>query len=118
MREFLSPIVDRYKDLEKKLYLRGDAAFTIPDIYEYLEGKGVLYAIRLPANQVLSREIDHLMTRPVGRPSRKPRVYFHDFSYRAASWKKPRRVIAKGEARPVRAGLQSGQLHAPVRSPE
>jgi len=35
------------------------------------------------------------MTRPVGRPSRKPKVFFHAFSYRAASWKKPRRVIAK-----------------------
>ncbi len=96
-REFLSPIVDRYKEMDKKLYLRGDAAFAIPDIYEYLEGKGVLYAIRLPANQVLSREIDHLMTRPVGRPSRKPKVFFHAFSYRAASWKKPRRVMAKVE---------------------
>jgi len=96
-REFLSPIVDRHKAMEKRLYLRGDAAFAIPDIYEYLEGKGVLYAIRLPANQVLSREIDHLMTRPVGRPSRKPKVFFHDFSYRAASWKKSRRVIAKVE---------------------
>jgi Transposase DDE domain group 1 len=96
-REFLSPIVDRHKDMEKKLYLRGDAAFAIPDIYEYLEGKGVLFAIRLLANPVLSREIDHLMTRPVGRPSKKPKTFFHDFSYRAASWKSSRRVIAKVE---------------------
>ena len=96
-RNLLEPIINRYKDMEKKLYLRGDAAFAIPDIYEYLEGKGVLYAIRLPANQVLYREIDHLMTRPVGRPSRKPKVFFHDFSYRAASWKSSRRVIAKVE---------------------
>jgi hypothetical protein len=96
-REFLSPIVNRYKEMDKKLYLRGDAAFASPDIYEYLEGKDVLYAIRLPANQVLSREIDHLMTRPVGRPSRKPKVFFHAFSYRAGSRKKPRRVIAKVE---------------------
>ncbi|MCG2796362.1 MAG: IS1380 family transposase [Actinomycetia bacterium] len=96
-RGFLSPVVDRYKEMEKKLYLRGDAAFASPDIYEYLEDKGILYAIRLPANQVLSREIDHLMTRPVGRPSRKPKVFFHDFSYRAASWKSSRRVIAKVE---------------------
>ena len=96
-RKFLSPIVDRYRGMDKKLYLRGDAAFAIPDIYEYLEGKGILYAIRLPANQVLSREIDHLMTRPVGRPSKKPKTFFHDFSYRAASWKSSRRVIAKVE---------------------
>jgi hypothetical protein len=96
-RQFLSPIVDRYRVIGKKLYLRGDAAFASPDIYEYLEDNSILYAIRLPANQVLSREIDHLMTRPVGRPSAKPKTFFHDFSYRAASWKKPRRVIAKVE---------------------
>ena len=96
-REFLSPIVDRYKEMEKKSYLRGDAAFASPDIYEYLEGKSVLYAIRLKANNNLYREIEHLMTRPVGRPSRKPKVFFHDFSYQAASWKSSRRVIAKVE---------------------
>ena len=96
-REFPSPIVGKYRDMGKKLYLRGDAAFAIPDIYEYLEGKGVLYAIRLKANNNLHREIEHLMTRPVGRPSRKPKVFFHSFSYRAGSWKKSRRVIAKVE---------------------
>jgi hypothetical protein len=89
--------VDRYKDLGKKLYLRGDAAFASPDIYEYLEDNSILYAIRLPANQVPSREIDHLMTRPVGRPSKKKKVFFHDFSYRAASWDRPRRVVARVE---------------------
>jgi len=96
-REFLAPIVDRYKEMEKKLYLRGDAAFAIPDIYEYLEDNSILYAIRLKANNNLYREIEHLMTRPVGRPSRKPKVYFHAFSYRAASWKSSRRAIAKVE---------------------
>ena len=29
--------------------------------------------------------------------SKKPKVFFHDFSYRAASWKSSRRVIAKVE---------------------
>ena len=96
-RKFLEPIVKRYKEMDKKLYLRGDAAFASPDVYEYLEDKGVLYAIRLKANNNLSSEIDHLTTRPVGRPSRKPKVFFHDFSYRAASWKSSRRVIAKVE---------------------
>jgi hypothetical protein len=96
-RQFLSPIVDRYKQMDKKLYLRGDAAFASPDIYEYLEGKEILYAIRLKANNNLYREIDHLMTRPVGRPPRKPVVLFHSFSYRAASWDRPRRVVAKVE---------------------
>jgi hypothetical protein len=74
-KQFLSPIVDRYKEMDKKLYLRGDAAFASPDIYEYLEDNSILYAIRLKANNNLYQKIDHLMTRPVGRPPRKPKGF-------------------------------------------
>jgi hypothetical protein len=96
-RYLLEPIVDRHKHTGKRLYFRGDAAFASPDMYEYLEDKGIPYAIRIPANDVLMRGIDHLMTRPVGRPPEGPRVVYHDFSYRAKSWKRPRRVVAKIE---------------------
>jgi Transposase DDE domain group 1 len=89
--------VERYKDTGKKLYFRGDAAFASPDIYDYLEEKRVLYAIRLKANARLYEHIDHLLTRPVGRPPAKPQVFYHDFTYRAVSWKKSRRVVAKVE---------------------
>ena len=96
-RNLLEPIVDRYKETNKKLYFRGDAAFASPDMYEYLEEEGILYAIRIKANNKLYEKIDHLMTRPVGRPPKKPQIFFHDFSYRAASWKISRRVVAKVE---------------------
>ena len=96
-RDLLEPIVARHKDSGRKLYFRADAAFASPGVYEYLEDERILYAIRLPANQVLSREIEHLTTRTVGRLPKKPRVYYHDFFYRAATWSKPRRVIAKVE---------------------
>ena len=96
-RNLLEPIINRYKGTNKKLYFRGDAAFASPGVYEYLEDNRILYAIRLPANRVLSSEIEHLTTRPVGRPPKKPRVSYHEFNYRAASWDKPRRVIAKVE---------------------
>ncbi len=43
-------------------------AFASPEVYEYLEAEGYLYAIRLPGNQVLQKRIAHLLTRPVGRP--------------------------------------------------
>ena len=65
--------------------------------YECPEEKGFLYAIRLPANEVLQAKIETLLTRPVGCPPRKPIVWFADFSYPAASWDRPRRVIAKVE---------------------
>jgi hypothetical protein len=96
-KNLLEPIIDRHKRMSKRIYFRGDAAFASPDIYEYLEDNSILYAIRLKANNNLSREIEHLMTRPVGRPPRKPRIFYHDFYYRAASWSKPRRVVAKVE---------------------
>jgi hypothetical protein len=96
-RELLEPVVDRYSDSGKKLYFRGDAAFASPDIYDYLEENGILYAIRLKANNNLYKKIEHLVRRPVGRPPKKPRVSFHSFSYHAASWNKSRRVVAKVE---------------------
>ena len=56
-----------------------------------------MYAIRLPANDILYEKIRHLLTRPVGRPSKKPIVLLYEFPYQAASWDKPRRVVAKVE---------------------
>ena len=46
----------------------GDAAFASPEIYDYLEAEGMLYAIRLPANKVLQESIAHLLKRWGGRP--------------------------------------------------
>jgi len=57
----------------------------------------VQYAIRLPANDHLQRNIRELLTRPVGRPSQKPVVRFKSFFNQAASWKRVRRVVAKVE---------------------
>jgi len=89
-RELLEPIVRRCENKKVRKYFRSDAAFAKPEIYEYLEENGLLYAIRFPANDVLYDEIKHLLIRPIGRPSRKPVVWFHDFKYQAASWQKRR----------------------------
>ena len=43
--------------------------FAKPEIYEGLEERGVKYAIPIPANDSLERDIEELLTRPVGRPS-------------------------------------------------
>jgi hypothetical protein len=76
---------------------RADAAFAKPEIYEALEERDVKYAIRLPANDNLRRNITELLSRPVGRPSYKPVVWFKSFLYQAASWKTARRVVGKVE---------------------
>jgi hypothetical protein len=93
----LEPIVARYRDLEISRHFRGDAAFANPDIYEYLESESYGYAIRLPANDVLWREIEPLLMRPIGRPPKAPIVRYRDFMYQAAGWSHARRVIAKVE---------------------
>ena len=46
---------------------------------------------------MLYEEISYLLTRPVGHPPKKPIVDFTCFEYRAATWTKPRRVVAKVE---------------------
>jgi DDE family transposase len=72
-------------------------AFAKPEIYEALEERTVKYAIRLPANDNLQRNITALLTRPVGWPSYKPVVRFKSFLSQAASWTTARRVVAKVE---------------------
>jgi hypothetical protein len=96
-RSLLVPVVERYRDVDVRKCFRGDAAFAIPELYEFLEAERFAYAIRLPANAVLYREIDRLMRCPVGRPPAKPIVLYHRFAYQTASWNKPRTVVAKVE---------------------
>jgi len=99
-REVLVPVVERYKERKVRLYFRGDAAFASPDIYDYLETEGMLYAIRIKANTVLQESIAHLLRRPVGRPPNHVRRYHASFSYRAGSWARKRRIVAKVEWHP------------------
>ncbi len=96
----LKPVVVRYKGRKLRLYFRGDAAFASPEMYEYLEAEGFLYAVRLSTNQVLQKSIGHLLTRPVGRPPNHVRRHYANFSYQAGSWNLKRRVVAKVEWHP------------------
>jgi hypothetical protein len=96
-KAMLEPIVARYRDFAVPKLFRGDAAFANPDTYDYLESESYGNAIRLPANDILWREIEPLMTSPVGRPPKAPIVQYHEFVYQAAAWNHARRVIAKVE---------------------
>ena len=95
--ELLLPEIERQQKLGKEVAFRADAAFAKPEIYEALESRGVKYAIRIPANENLERDIAELLTRLVGRPSHKPVVWYKGFLYRATSWNTARRVVAKVE---------------------
>jgi len=95
--EVLVPEIERQQEMGKEVAFRADAAFAKPEVYEALEERGVKYAIRIPANDSLERDIAELLPRPVGRPSQKPLVEYKRFLYQAASWKTARRVVAKVE---------------------
>jgi hypothetical protein len=98
--ELLLPEIERQQRMGKEIAFRADAAFAKPEIYEALEKRGVKYAIRIPSNDNLERDIAELVPRPVGRPSKKPLVEYKGFLYQAAGWKTARRVVAKVEHHP------------------
>jgi hypothetical protein len=95
--ELLLPEIERQQKLGKEVVIRADAAFAKPEVYEKSEERGAKYAIRIPANDSLQRDIAELLTRPVGRPSHRPLVRYKSFLYQAESWNKARRVVAKVE---------------------
>jgi len=99
-RDVLEPVVARYRNGMKRRYFRGDAAYANPGSYEFLEAEGYKYTIRLPANAVPRERVGWLLKRPVGRPPHDVRRYYASFRYQAASWSKPRRVVAKVEWHP------------------
>ena len=99
-RSVLGPVVARYRDKTKRRFFRGDAAFALPDLYDYLEVEGYKYTIRLKANSVLQGHIAHLLKRPVGRPPKYVQRLYASFSYQAGSWSRKRQVVAKVEWHP------------------
>src|SRR5262245_51214570 len=85
-RRVLLPVIERYRHLDIPKFFRGDSAFAGPKRLRLLERDQFRYAIRIKANAVLERKIAHLLRRPVGRPSHKPKVFDHSFRYQAGSW--------------------------------
>ncbi len=71
-REALEPMFKRYIKTGVRPYFRADAAFAKPEVYIYLEEHSFLYAIRLLANDILEREIKHLLKCPEGGYLRRP----------------------------------------------
>ncbi len=96
--DLLDPILKRYRSRFILFWLRVDAAFANPEVYEYCEGERVTYFIRLPANAVLKRLIDPYLTRPVGRPPKSGiQIRLVDLRYQAQTWDRERRVVGKIE---------------------
>ena len=95
--ELLLPEIERQQAAGKQVALRGDAAFAKPEVYEASEERGVQYAIRIPANKSLELEIEDILFRPPGSPSRKPpRLGCKIFVLLSRSMLRPRRNGGNG----------------------
>ena len=70
-------------------YLRGDAAFAIPELFDYLEANDFGYAIPVKANKVLESHVAHLLKRRPGRPFNHIERHHASFTYQAKRWSKP-----------------------------
>ena len=79
---------------------RADAAFAIPALFDLLEAECWDYAIRIKGNPKLHERIDWLTKRGLGRPPNHVVRHYTSFHYRAKSWSKSRRVVAKVEFHP------------------
>ena len=95
--DLLVPEIERQQAAGTRVAFRADAVFAKPEIYEALEQRDVDYAIRMPANKSLALDIEDILFRPPGRPSRKSWVRYKSFCYQAKSWTTPRRIVAKVE---------------------
>jgi hypothetical protein len=96
--DIISALVERYRSGFKSFWLRGDAAFAGPDLYEFCEKKRITYFIRLPSNNNLKKLIKPHLNRPTGRPPKSGvQVKVIEFDYQAEKWNKPRRVVCKIE---------------------
>jgi hypothetical protein len=84
----------------KRRRFRADAAFAIPALFDLLETEGWDYAIRIKSNPKLHERIDWLTKRGPGRPPHHVVRHYTSFHYRAKSWFKARRIVAKVEFHP------------------
>jgi hypothetical protein len=63
--DVLKPVVVRCQDKVLRIYLRADAAFAMPGVYEYLEAERIKYAISIPIPLLASRSFEKV--RPLNR---------------------------------------------------
>ena len=85
-----------------RIIIRGDCGFSVPEIYNWLEERGIKYVIGMPRNSRLM-ELGVELRRAAGdlyeEEGEKVRI-FEDYQYAAFTWKKPRRIIYKAERMP------------------
>jgi len=97
----LRPLVSKLRGRFPKnsIALRGDADFAKPDLLDFAEYQGCLYAFGMPKNPVLQRHVEKLQERAeriFQRTKKRVRLYA-SFFHKTRSWSLPRRILAKVE---------------------
>ena len=83
-----------------KVVITGGGGFIGRRLARSLLDRGGLTGADGRAAQIDKLVILYLLKRPVGRPPNHVRWHYANFHYQAASWKAPRRVVAKVEWHP------------------
>lgn len=92
--EFLVPLLERVeRHLGRPARVRGDAGFPSEDLLALLEKKQCSYVFRVRNNRVLDAKAKRYLRRPRGRRTHEPREWTYDLTYKAGSWRHPRRVV-------------------------
>jgi hypothetical protein len=103
--ETLRPIVQALRAAwpHVTILVRGDSGLAIPEVYEFCEAEGLLYAFGYASNEVLkertAQPLRDLETYYAFYQHREPEVQRFEVieDYQAASWFRPRRIVAKIE---------------------
>jgi hypothetical protein len=90
------------------IYVRGDAGFGVPWMYEVCERLELSYTLGLSTNKVLKTATESLVQQAVDQfeQTGEPQRLFDRFFYRAKSWKNYRLVIAKAECNRLGTNLR------------
>jgi len=84
-----------------EIVLRADSGYASPYIFRKLEQHGFYYLIRMRENDRLLSACARIRRRRPGRPPEDRSVFRnYGFSYRADSWEKSRRIVARSEFAP------------------
>jgi hypothetical protein len=85
------------------ILVRGDTGLAVPEVYDFCEREGLLYAIGYASNEVLKRRTDTWLSdlqeyyHWYGRAGQTLKRFEVLEDYQADSWSQPRKIIAKIE---------------------
>ena len=91
--QFIEPVLKRFAQKGISVKSRFDSGFASPGIYEACERQNAKYWIKLKMNAVIKRKFETQILKEDVYQEKKE--VFTEFAYKAASWNKARRVLAR-----------------------